>query len=202
MRGVIMAKTDRLSRILEVLAEIETPTGMRSSLATGQLCDETSQEIKREAMDVSQFFHRMLHAFDAPKPAPLPQMDERFALGTLLVRAAMTDDRYAVAEIAQIDRLLSRIFELGPIEAAKMRATCEKIDRGAPDHVDLALLIQSTVSAETRLDTCEALWEVALADGELDDGEVILIGDVRKALGLTEEDERIARGRAEQALSN
>lgn len=153
-------------------------------------------------MDVSQFFHRMLHAFDTPEPAPLPELDERLALGTLMVRAALTDHRYAVSEIARIDQLLSRLFDLGPIEAAKMRAVCERIDRGAPDHVDLAHLIQSTVSAEARLDACEALWEVALADGHLEDREAALIADVRDALGLDEQDERAARQRAEEALSN
>lgn len=153
-------------------------------------------------MDVSQFFHRMLHAFDTPEPAPLPELDERLALGTLLVRAAMTDERYAVSEIAQIDKLLSRLFDLGPIEAAKMRATCERIDRGAPDNVDLAHLIQNTVSAEARLDACEALWEVALADGELEHREAELIRNVRDALGLDEQDELAARQRAEDALSN
>lgn len=153
-------------------------------------------------MDVSQFFHRMLHAFDTPEPAPLPELDERLALGTLLVRAALTNDRYAVSEIARIDQLLSRLFELGPIEAAKMRAVCERIDRAAPDHVDLAHLIQNTVSAEARLDACEALWEVALADGALEDREAALIADVRDALGLDEADEDVARQRAEAALSN
>ncbi|MEL7014210.1 MAG: TerB family tellurite resistance protein [Pseudomonadota bacterium] len=175
---------------------------LRSGLALEPLCPDTGAERRRNAMDVSQFFHRMFHAFDTPEPAPLPQLDERLALGTLLVRAAFTDDRYDVSEIAQIDKLLSRLFGLGPIDAAKMRAICEKLDRDAPDDVDLAHLIQNTVSAQTRLDACEALWEVALADGDLDQEEFALITDVRNALGLSEEDERAARARAEQALSN
>ncbi|MEM6375732.1 MAG: TerB family tellurite resistance protein [Pseudomonadota bacterium] len=153
-------------------------------------------------MDVAQFFHRMLHVFDTPKPAELPQLDERLALGTLLVQAAMTNDHYAVSEIARIDKILAQLFDLGPIEAAKMRAICERIDHGAPDHIDLAHLIQSTISHEARQDACTALWEVALADGDPEDRETALIQDVREALGLTQEEEALARQRAEASLSN
>lgn len=153
-------------------------------------------------MDVANFFHRILHAFDAPERAPLPSFDERLALGTLLVRAAMTNNHYAVSEIARIDTLLSRLFDMGPIEAAKMRAVCERLDREAPDHVDLAHLIQNTVRREARFDACEALWEVALADGDLEPREAVLIGEVRSALGLSEQEENEARQRAERALSN
>ncbi|MEM7073478.1 MAG: TerB family tellurite resistance protein [Pseudomonadota bacterium] len=151
-------------------------------------------------MDVGNLFHRLLHAFDAPEPPPLPEMDEKLALGALLVRAALSDHQYAFAEIKRIDRLLSRLFDLGPIEAAKMRATCERIEKSAPDHVDLAHLIQATVRMEARLDALEAMWEVALADGGLDPAEAALLEDVRKALGLRDEDGAEAQRRAAEAM--
>lgn len=150
-------------------------------------------------MDVASLLHRLRHAFDAPAPPPLPELDEKLALGALLVRSAKSDHTYALAEISRIDKLLARLFGLKPIEAAKMRATCEKLDRAAPDTARFAHLIRETVSFEARADALEALWEVVLADGEIQPAEAALCEEVREALGLSHEDAATARARAECA---
>jgi uncharacterized tellurite resistance protein B-like protein len=148
-------------------------------------------------MDVKSFLHRIAHAFDAPEPTPLPEPDEKLALGALLVRVAKSDLTYVFAEISRIDRLLSRLFGLGPVEAAKMRATCERLDKAAPETGRFTHLIRDTVSVETRLDALEALWEVVLADGNVRPEETRVVEDVQSALGLSPEDGRAARARAE-----
>lgn len=147
-------------------------------------------------MDVAAFLHRLRHAFDAPAPPPLPDLDEKLALGALLVRTAKSDRTYAFAEISKIDKLLSRLFDLKPIEAAKMRATCEKLDRAAPDTAHFAHLIRETVSFDARADALEALWEVVLSDGEVQPPEEALCEEIREALGLSHEDAATARARA------
>lgn len=151
-------------------------------------------------MDPKSFLHRLLHAFDAPEPAPLPEPDEKLALGTLLVRVAKSDLTYVFAEISQIDRLLTRLFGLGPIEAAKMRATCERLDKAAPATDKFAQIIRETVSLEARLDALEALWEVVLADGAVLSQEIEVISEVQRALGLSEEDSVAAKAKAAEQL--
>jgi len=140
---------------------------------------------------------RLFKAFSAPTPEPLPEPDEKLALGVLMVRVAKSDSNYKVSEISRIDRLLARLNGLKPIEAAKMRATCEKLDKAAPPADEFAHLIRETVSFAARIDALEALWEVVLADGERRDEEIAVVNEVREALGLSEADSDKARVIAE-----
>src|SRR6056297_2935999 len=137
---------------------------------------------------------RILHAFQAPKPGPLPEPDEKLALGALMVRVAKSDRRYDLAEIQRIDRLLSRLYGLKPIEAAKMRATCEKLEHAAPDTDRFGHLIRETVSLEARV---AALWEVVLSDGESQPQELQVLDAAREAMGLSHSDSDTARAQAE-----
>src|SRR6056297_926764 len=140
---------------------------------------------------------RILHAFSAPKPAPLPEPDEKLALGALMVRIAKSDRHYDLTEIKRIDRLLTRLYGLGPIEAAKMRATCEKLEHAAPETDQFGHLIRETVSLEARVSALEVLWEVVLADGESEPRELQVLDAAREAMGLSHADSDTARAQAE-----
>ncbi len=142
-------------------------------------------------------FERILSIFATPEPEPLPKPDAKLALGTLMVRVAKSDMDYKVSEISRIDLLLARLNRLGPIEAAKMRATCEKLDKEAPDAEEFARLIRETVARADRVDALEALWEVVLADGVRREQELLIVEEVCAALGLTKEDSALARQTAE-----
>ncbi|QIE44055.1 TerB family tellurite resistance protein [Pseudohalocynthiibacter aestuariivivens] len=138
---------------------------------------------------------RILNLFKGHEPDPLPEPDARLALGALMVRVAKSDSDYRFEEISLIDRLLAQMNGLNPVEAAKMRATCEKIEAAAPGTKKFALLIRETVSFEARLEAHEALWQVMLADGDSNDAELAVVTQVREALGLTEADCDEARAR-------
>jgi uncharacterized tellurite resistance protein B-like protein len=144
-------------------------------------------------MDAKALLARLTQAFAADRSAPLPEPDEKLALGALMVRVAMSDQDYEFAEIRRIDRLLSRLYGLGPVDAAKMRATAEKLDRQAPETGRFAHLIRETVRFEARLEALEALWEVVLADGTVMAEELRVMDEAREALGLSEADSRNAR---------
>lgn len=139
---------------------------------------------------------RIRDLFKTHAPEPLPEPDAKLALGALMVRVAKSDHDYKVEEISLIDRLLAQMNALGPIEAAKMRALCEKIEAEAPTTRKFALLIRETVSFEARIDAHEALWQVMLADGVRRDEEDSIVAQVREALGLTLEDCEAAHSRA------
>ena len=129
-------------------------------------------------------FSRILGAFAAPQPDPLPEPDARLALGALLVRVAKSDNIYRFEEISQIDRLLARLNDLNPVEAAKLRATCERLEAEAPDTSLFAAVIRDNVNMDQRLAALEALWRVVLVDGSGSDVELAVVEDVRIALGL------------------
>jgi uncharacterized tellurite resistance protein B-like protein len=144
-------------------------------------------------------FERLFPRRPVPRK-PLPQPNPQLALGALLVRVAFADRTYKAAEIGQIDRILQRTFKLGPIEAAKLRATCEALERDAPGTPEFARLLREEVDYADRKALGEAMWSVALADGDSDEAEEMKLEEIEAALGLTEGDiaegrERAKRGR-------
>ena len=140
--------------------------------------------------------NRILTAFRASSPPPLPEPDANLALGALMVRVAKSDRHYRVEEISRIDRILARMNTLNPVEAAKMRATCERLEAQAPGTDRFGHLIRETVSFEARLEALEALWEVVEADGVEDGDETRVVDETREALGLSHADSESARLRA------
>ncbi|MGR3502920.1 tellurite resistance TerB family protein [Pseudaestuariivita sp.] len=131
--------------------------------------------------------------FAHPAPEPLPEPDARLALGALLVRVAKSDTTYRVAEIQQIDRILALRNALGPIEAAKLRATCEKIEAEAPETEEFAALIRETVPYPERVGAVQALWQVVLADGVRHENEEALVSLIEGTLGVSRADSAAAR---------
>ena len=140
---------------------------------------------------------RILSALSAPKPAPLPEPDARLALGALMVRIATSDRDYALSEIKRIDRLLAALNGIGPVEAARMRATCERLERAAPGTDRFGHMIRDRVRIDARRAALEALWEVVLSDGTCAAEEIAVLDAAREAMGLSENDSAAARARAE-----
>ena len=75
----------------------------------------------------------------------------QLALGALLVRVAFADRNYRASEIGQIDQILARTFGLKPIEAAKLRATCEALERDAPGTPEFTRILREEVEELARL---------------------------------------------------
>ena len=89
---------------------------------------------------------KFFQAFRPPEPAALPDPDAELALGALLVRVAKADRDYKLEEISLIDRILARLYQHNAIEAAKVRATCEKLHAAAPETDTFAKLIRETTA--------------------------------------------------------
>ena len=128
-----------------------------------------------------------------PSSPPLPQPNAQLALGALLVRVAFADQQYRASEVGQIDRILSATFELKPLEAAKLRATCEALERHAPGTPEFARILRDEVDYADRKALADAMWAVALADGQRDDEEEQMLLSIENALGLSADDIAEAR---------
>lgn len=144
---------------------------------------------------------KFFQAFRPSEPPALPDPDAELALGALLVRVAKSDRDYKLEEISLIDRILARLYQHNAIEAAKVRATCEKLHAAAPETDTFGRLIRETTGLEERLAALDALWEVVLADGNEHEGEITIIEDARKAMGLSYADSQKARARAVEKFS-
>ncbi len=135
-----------------------------------------------------------------PEPKPLPQPNAQLALGALLVRVAFADSTYRASEVGQIDRILAQTFDLKPIEAAKLRATCEALERHAPGTPEFAEILREEVDYAHRKALGDAMWSVALADGHRDEKEEIQLLAIETALGLTQVDMEAARETALKSI--
>ncbi|MFY0597584.1 MAG: TerB family tellurite resistance protein [Cognatishimia sp.] len=124
----------------------------------------------------------------SPEPTPLPEPDEQLALGALLVRVAKSDREYHVTEIAEIDSILAKSFGINAVDAAKMRATCEKLEQHAPGTPDFALIIREHVDYAHRLEVVNALWDVILADGHDTPEEDAALHEIEGHLGIDPKD--------------
>lgn len=140
-------------------------------------------------------FERLFPRRKAASP-DLPQPNAQLALGALLVRIAFADQHYQASEVSQIDRILSATFDLKPLEAAKLRATCEALERHAPGTSEFARILRDEVSYADRKSLADAMWSIVLADGDVDKKEENLLSAIEVALGLSAEDIAQAREKA------
>lgn len=144
---------------------------------------------------------KLFQAFRPPQNKNLPDPDAELALGALLVRIAQSDRAYLLEEISLIDRILARLYGHNAIEAAKVRATCEKLHAAAPETDTFGKLIRETTGLEERMAALDALWEVVLADNHEHQGEVEIVNDACKAMGLSVIDNKRAREKARAKLT-
>ena len=143
---------------------------------------------------------KLFQAFRPPQHDNLPDPDAELALGALMVRVAQADRDYKLEEISLIDRILARLYQHNVIEAAKVRTTCEKLHAAAPDTDTFGKLIRETTDLQERLSALDALWEVVLADGNPDEGEIKIVEEARVAMGLRFKDSKAARARVQIRL--
>lgn len=118
----------------------------------------------------------------------MPEADARHALGALLVRVAKADGAYLFQEIEEIDHLLADIYELNAIQAARMRAECEKLEAAMPDTTELADILSAAVTDSERDLFVTALWKVADADGQRHETEQNVVAIASQTFGMAPED--------------
>ena len=116
---------------------------------------------------------------------PLPDADARHALGALMVRAAKADNAYLFEEVEQIDRVLAQRNGLNPVDAAKMRAACEKLEAVMPQTEELAAILRKAISDTEKEAMVTALWRVVFADGIEHENEDELMHQIEVTLGVT-----------------
>jgi len=144
-------------------------------------------------------FGSFLKSLLEPQAEPVHDDDARLAMTALLVRLARADNEYAAAEIHRITQVIMARYELAEPEAIALRETAETLEQEAPDTVRFTRAIKDRVAYEDRIAVVEALWQVALADGNRDAEEDALLRLVVSLLGVTDVDSASARRRVMQA---
>ncbi|MGN0933103.1 TerB family tellurite resistance protein [Falsigemmobacter intermedius] len=118
----------------------------------------------------------------APPPRPLPEVDAAHLIGAMMLRLARADNRMNLPELQAIDRLFIRRLGMKAVEAAKMRADCERLEEVLPPTEELGALLAAKIPPEQRFALREGLIEVAEADGRIDARESEMIEKIRDLL--------------------
>lgn len=115
---------------------------------------------------------------------PLPEADAEHAFGALMVRVAKADHAYLYQELERIDFILAKRNGLSAVDAAKFRASCEKLEEAMPSTKELSEILVGEVSEDGREQMFIALWEVLLADGLRHRSEEEVVNKVATILGI------------------
>lgn len=129
-----------------------------------------------------------LHPTRPAAAKPLAGPDARLAMAALMVRIAKADRAYLFAELQQIDRVLAAQNGINAVEAARMRASAERLEAALPNAPTFARVIREAVPYAERLSLVEALWTVILADGLKQAQEIEAIALMEQDLGIDAED--------------
>jgi uncharacterized tellurite resistance protein B-like protein len=140
-------------------------------------------------------FANLLKTLLGPEPKDLTPSDARLAIAALLVRVARSDNDYAAAEIEKIDRMLATRYELNAAQSVDLRKQGEELEKEAPDTVRFTRAIKDSVPYADRVSVIEALWQIALADGERDIEEDALLRLVANFLGISDVESASVRKR-------
>jgi uncharacterized tellurite resistance protein B-like protein len=133
---------------------------------------------------------------DADKPP-----DElELALAALLVEVAESHDHFDERERSAIARLLARRFNLSATGARSLLAAGEREADRSAELFHFTKIINERLSFQQRIELIEMLWEVAYADGVLDEYEDTLLRRVGGLIYIPDPERGMARQRVLKRL--
>ena len=122
------------------------------------------------------------------------------AAAALLVEAARTDNTISQAERERILDVTRRHFHLSEEEAQDLLSAAVFDTEGASPYYRYVTVINDHCPPDKRLWIIEMLWEVAYADGELNDLEANLLRRIGGLLHVPDVDRGVARKRVLERL--
>ena len=124
-----------------------------------------------------------------------PRRETELALTALLVEAAYSDDHFDQAERSVIARLIENRFNLSAPDARRLLAAGETAAAEAAELFHFTRTVNEQCSFRERVELIEMLWEVAYADGVLDQYEDSLLRRVGGLIYVPDKERGLARQR-------
>jgi uncharacterized tellurite resistance protein B-like protein len=130
---------------------------------------------------------------DGALPIHFEHDDYRLAAAALLVHAAAIDGDISDAERDQLQAVIKRQFGLDEATTDELVAEATEAEHEAIDLYHFTSLINRSLDEDGRRRVVEMMWEIAYADGRVDEFESNLIWRVADLLGISSR-ERIELG--------
>lgn len=131
---------------------------------------------------------------------PGPRDELQLALAALLVEVAHSHDHFDEHERAVVARLLERRFKLSQQDARALLEAGEREASRSAELFHLIRIVNERLSFAQRVELVEMLWEVAYADGVLDQYEDSLLRRVGGLIYVPDRDRGMARQRVLERL--
>jgi uncharacterized tellurite resistance protein B-like protein len=124
-----------------------------------------------------------------------PQDELQLALAALLVEVARSDDHFDEGERTIVSRLLERRFKLSHEDARALLGAGEREASRSAELFHLTRIVNERLSFAQRIELVEMLWEVAYADGVLDQYEDSLLRRIGGLIYVPDRERGMARQR-------
>lgn len=151
-----------------------------------------------------QTFKQFFEEFVQPADGGVKQTDEhklQLAAAALLIEVARADFLISVEELASVNCLLQKEFNLSDAETGALIEAAQNDVETASSLHPFTSLLNAAWDMPQRINAIEKMWHVALADGKLDSGERHVMRKVASLLYVAQNDLIAAKIRAEQALA-
>jgi uncharacterized tellurite resistance protein B-like protein len=131
---------------------------------------------------------------DDPKPS-FEGNDYRLAAAALLVHVVNSDGTTAPVELARLTRVIEAEFGLDAKATAELLERAAESDREAVDFYRFTSLLKRTLDDDERRKIVEMMWDVAFADGVIDEFEENTIWRVAELLDIPTRERVLLRQR-------
>lgn len=122
--------------------------------------------------------------------------DLQVAAAALMVEAALMDERFEASERATIARLLKKRFDLSDAQTEALLETARaRVDK-ASQLFGFTRVVNDRFTRPERIELMEMLWQIAYADGRLDDYEANLMRRLSGLIHVSDRESGQARKRA------
>jgi uncharacterized tellurite resistance protein B-like protein len=119
--------------------------------------------------------------------------DYRLAAVALLVHVANVDGETTLAERRRLKTIIAERFGLDAKQTAELIATAEQSDRAAVDFYHFTSVLKRILDDDGRQKIVEMLWDIAFADGVVDDFEENTIWRIAELIGVSTRDRVLLR---------
>lgn len=130
---------------------------------------------------VQSFFSQHIQSEDSGQS---PEHGQQLAAAALLFEVSRSDQDIDEKEKTRIEEIVRTKFDLSSAEVETLMELAEQEVHDASSLFGFTSLINDHWSVDQRVHLAELMWQVAFADGRLDDHEVHLMRKVQKLLHI------------------
>ncbi|MDO3383899.1 TerB family tellurite resistance protein [Gilvimarinus algae] len=146
---------------------------------------------------IARFFESRLSEAGGDQEA-LSDDEKHLAAAALLMEVAAADRVFDGAELAAFKSILSEVYGLSAEEVNELQQQAESRQQDATSLFQFTQRVNDHCSREEKFVLIKSMWQIALADGDLDKYEEHLIRRVADLVYLSHTDFLVARNQARE----